>query len=92
MAGAGKPFKVEDHGAQFFLVDPTFQAMLRTLGAQNVRPESAALREELQAARKAFESRARELLARGTDSLEKDERLRFLFNKVRRSNCVFLYS
>jgi hypothetical protein len=62
---------------------------MRTLGAQNVRPESAALREELRAARKAFESRARELLARGTDSLEKDERLRFFFNKVRRSNCVF---
>lgn len=47
---AGKPLKGEDHGAQFYRVDPLMQAMTRTMGAQNLRLLSLELRDELAAA------------------------------------------
>jgi hypothetical protein len=49
-AAAGKPLKGEDHGVQFYRVDPLMQAMTRTMGAQNLRPPSLELRDELAAA------------------------------------------
>ncbi|KAL4435429.1 hypothetical protein ABPG77_006191 [Micractinium sp. CCAP 211/92] len=48
LPGKGKPLRQEDHGAQFYRVDPLVQAVTRTMGAQNVKPLSLELREELQ--------------------------------------------
>jgi hypothetical protein len=45
---AVKPLSQEDHSAQFYRVDPLMQAMTRTMGAQNMRPESLDRRDALQ--------------------------------------------
>lgn len=39
--------KQEDHSAQFYATDPLIQAVTRTMGAQNVKPLSLELRDEL---------------------------------------------
>lgn len=48
LKGKGKPLPAEDHSAQFGRVDPLVAAVTRTMGAQNVRPQSLELRDELQ--------------------------------------------
>ncbi|GAB4819813.1 hypothetical protein N2152v2_006859 [Parachlorella kessleri] len=47
LKGKGKPLAQEDHSAQFYRVDPLIQAMGRTMGAQNMRPESVDRRDAL---------------------------------------------
>ncbi|KAL4419818.1 hypothetical protein ABPG75_006916 [Micractinium tetrahymenae] len=64
LPGKGKPLKQEDHGVQFYRVDPLVQAVTRTMGAQNVRPLSLELQEELQRELAALRAQlAAELLA-----------------------------